>query len=347
MKKVCVRVDGNEIIATGHVMRCLSIAKQLKKKGADVTFVLADLRPFSMIEENGFEYYVLDTIWNDMDTEIQVFCDYLEKSGTDVVLLDSYFVTEKYLSAISDISKVCYIDDLDKFIYPVHTLINYGLQYDRNYESRYESYGYKTKFLLGGKYAPMRDEFAYVPYALREQVERVLITTGGTDQLNMGYKLLEKIMLDGKLCTLEYHIIVGRFNENKDKLAELAEKYTNVTIHENVTNMSYWMRKCDVAITAGGTTTFELSACGIPSICFEVADNQAGAALWEKGGFMLYAGNAYLEQEACLDKCVTNLNKLCDDYKLRMKMSQNMQKLVDGLGATRIADYLIKLGEEN
>ena len=347
MKKICIRVDGNEIIATGHVMRCLSIAHQIRKSGVDVEFVLADERPISIIEENGFSCYVLGTTWNDMDTEIQEFGQYINSNNIETVLLDSYFVTEKYLASISKLTKVCYIDDLDRFIYPVHTLINYSLQCDRDYGGRYEAVGSNTKFLLGGKYAPLREEFSYIPYDVRKNVRKVLITTGGTDQLNMAYKLLERFALEKAFEDIEIHVIVGRFNENKDELKVLENSSKSVILHENVTNMSYWMRECDVAITAAGTTTFELAACGIPSVCFEVADNQAGARLWEQGGYMIYAGNAYMEQEKCIETCRKGLLKLQENFELRNNMSEKMQGLVDGLGASRIADYLIGLSEEN
>ncbi len=310
-------------------------------------FVVADNRPISIIEENGFSCHTLGTTWNDMDTEIQKFGEYIHSNNIETVLLDSYFVTEKYLASISKLTKVCYIDDLDRFIYPVHTLINYSLQCQRDYEKRYEAVGSNTRFLLGGKYAPLRQEFSYVPYDVREYVRKVLITTGGTDQLNMAYKLLERFASEDTFKDIEFHIIVGRFNENKDKLKALENVSKNIFLHENVTNMSYWMRECDVAITAAGTTTFELAACGIPSVCFEVADNQAGAQLWEQGGYMIYAGNAYMEQEKCIEACIKGMLKLKEDYVFRKKMSQKMQGVVDGLGASRIADYLIGLSEEN
>ena len=343
MKKICIRVDGNEIIATGHVMRCLSIAVQLRKIGADVVFVLADARPASIIEDSGFAYIVLDSIWNDMETEIKGFADYLTDNQIKTVLLDSYFVTEKYLQALSKIAKVCYIDDLDKFIYPVHTIINYSLQCNKNYEKRYFDMGYNTKFLLGGKYVPLREEFDFLPYDVRRQVGKVMITTGGTDRLNITTKIIERIMSNPELRTLEYHIIVGRFNMNKDVIMNVAKPHPNIVIHENTSRISYFMRECDVAISAAGTTTFELTACGIPSICLEIADNQNGAVVWEDSGCMLYAGNAYKNQLDCLKQCEIALEKLCSDYKLRVEMSNNMQKMVDGKGAKRIAEYLIAM----
>ncbi len=342
MKKICIRVDGNEIIATGHIMRCLSIAHQLKKQGAEVIFVMADAQASFIIRENGFDYYTLNTIWNDMNAETEIFCRYLKDNNIETVLVDSYYVTGEYLSAIARISKVSYIDDIDKLIYPVHTVINYGLQCDRGYEARYADAGYNTKFLLGGMYAPLREEFSYAHYEVKKNIKKVLITTGGTDQLNMSYRLSKSLVSDVRLKDLEYHIIVGKFNKNVELLRDLARDNSNILLHENVTNMSYWMRNCDVALSAAGTTTFELAACGIPSICFEVADNQAGAGMWEQAGYMLYAGNAYMEQEKCIENCSNFLYKLSKNYDERKRLSEKMQNLTDGLGAYRIAEHLLE-----
>jgi spore coat polysaccharide biosynthesis predicted glycosyltransferase SpsG len=174
-------------------------------------------------------------------------------------------------------------------------------------------------------------------------VKKILITTGGTDQLNVAGNLLERIARDSMLVGLEYHVIVGCFNRNKDKLYSMAERYSNIYLHENVTNMSEWMHCCDVAVSAAGTTTYELCACGIPSICLEIADNQEGAVAWEENDYMGYAGNAAKAMEQCMLKCEDLLLEYVGSYELRKKRSERMQDLVDGCGAMRIAEYVMTL----
>ena len=347
MKHIYVRVDGNEIIATGHVMRCLSIAEKLRQLGAEVIFVVADARPRDLIEQRGFQVDVLHTIWNELEGEIDIFKEYIVNHQVKTLLLDTYYVTENYLKSISQCTNVIYMDDLNRFLYPVHTIVRYNAFVDEEeYKRPYKENGYVNRFLVGSKYVPLREEFSYEPYEVKKNVRRVLITTGGTDKLNVAGNLLNMLLKDDKCRELEYHVIVGCFNQHREELLVLENEYDQVHLHENVTNMSEWMRNCDVAISAAGTTTYELCACGIPSICLSIADNQSAAKQWEQHGYMKYAGNACLDMENCLENCKKSLVEYRDNYKERMETSKRMQSLIDGYGAKRIAEYVVyEMGE--
>ncbi len=339
---VYIRVDGNEVIATGHVMRCLSIAKKIREKGSEVTFITADNRPGELIRNCGFSVDVLDTVWNALDEETSKICDYILKHHVKVLLMDSYFVTATYLQQISQYTRIIYIDDLCCFAYPVNMLINYDAFIDKGiYDNLYQSADVLPYIITGSKYVPLRDEFAGQTFKVRPKVTKILITTGGTDRLNVAGNLLKMFFTITELRKLEYHVIVGCFNENKDELYLLAESHNNIYLHENVNNMAEWMETCDVAISAAGTTVYELCACGIPSICLEVADNQKGIRIWGKKGYILYAGNAYEDINKCMKRCIKALLFYINNYEERKRKSINMQSLVDGYGAERIAEYVI------
>lgn len=347
-KQIYIRVDGNEIIATGHVMRCLSVAEQIRRLGAEVIFVAADSRPCSLIRDRGFSVDVLDTVWDDLDKETEKICAYVRTYGVKVLLLDTYFVTKEYLQKLSQYTKIIYIDDLNRFVYPVDTLINYGAFADVGmYDKAYQQAGMHTHFLIGSQYIPLREEFTLRSYEVREHVHKVLITTGGTDQLNVAGDLINWIVQIPELMELEYHVIIGCFNQNREMLYLLSNENANVYLHENVNNMSDWMRCCDVAVSAAGTTTYELCACGIPSICLEIADNQEGAEMWEKSGYMLYAGNVYKDKKQCMQRCIEALLRYKGSYEERKDKSKRMQSLIDGYGAKRIAQYLVNGGLED
>ena len=345
---IYIRVDGNDTIATGHVMRCLSVAAQLRNLGLSAIFLTADDNPSELIHSREFPSIILNTLWNDLDSEADVICEFLEVQHAKVLLLDSYQVTEKYLSRLSQVVNVIYIDDLYAFPYPVHSLINYSVWTDRNrylqmYTTAVPNLLYTTavpNLLLGGGYIPLREEFAYTPRTIQPEISNILLTMGGTDSYNVMGKLLRMAAHIPEFDGLQFHAIIGIFHQHKEDLLSLADTCPNIHLHENVRNMSYYMRLCDIAVSAGGSTLYELCACGTPTICLEIADNQSGSEVWEAHDYMLYAGNIALDEKKCLETCLAHILTYSMDYELRKRHSIRCQSLVDGDGAKRIAEYI-------
>jgi len=67
-----IRIDSNYTIATGHVMRCLAIAKAMKKKDEECIFITSDSYSDDLNNYNGFETICLDSVWNDLGGELEV-----------------------------------------------------------------------------------------------------------------------------------------------------------------------------------------------------------------------------------------------------------------------------------
>ncbi len=164
-----IRADANKIIASGHVMRCITIAREILVLGEQVTFFVADEESKTLIDSycegiKGLGVVVLGTCYNDMEGELLALSKELNERDIRVLLVDSYFVTPGYFEEISKICPVAYMDDLGKEAYPVDLLINYSGYYETvGYDALYkEMKGYKgepTSFLLGLEYAPLRRQF--------------------------------------------------------------------------------------------------------------------------------------------------------------------------------------------
>jgi spore coat polysaccharide biosynthesis predicted glycosyltransferase SpsG len=98
------------------------------------------------------------------------------------------------------------------------------------------------------------------------------------------------------------------------------------------------MKEADVAVSAGGSTLYELCAVGTPTITYAIADNQLdNVKQFKNDGLMPYAGDVRH------DDFVSNILKYMEamvqtDY--RMEISAKMQMLVDGNGAERIVKEL-------
>ena len=161
MMKIGIRVDANEIVATGHVMRCLAIAEELRKIGQELLFISADDFPRPLIEQKGFEFVSLQTDWKHMEKEIEQLQAVIDRYHIGLLLADSYYVTRAYFERIHSFMKVMYIDDLGKEVYDVDCTICYADYYrELELEERYPS---NVKLLLGTRYAPLRREFSNLP----------------------------------------------------------------------------------------------------------------------------------------------------------------------------------------
>ncbi len=168
MPGIGIRADANKIIASGHVMRCITIAKELLALGAEVTFFVADeesRRFFDTVDCTwGTGLVVLGTDWQDMEGELPILSKELKDRDISILLVDSYKVTKEYFSELSKVCALAYMDDLGKEAYPVDLLVNYSgyyeqIGYDELYRGVLTRGGEPVRMLLGLKYAPLRQQF--------------------------------------------------------------------------------------------------------------------------------------------------------------------------------------------
>lgn len=336
-----IRVDANSYIATGHIMRCMAIANEFKKNNEEVTFILADRHACGLLERNQYPYICLNSEWSNLDIEIDKMLDLISQHSIKKLLIDTYYVTNKYLSALSKATCTIYMDDLAKFYYPVHMLINYNIYGDQIYnKTEYLRNG--TKMLLGCQYVPLRDEFRAIKEHFCDEINRIFISTGGSDNFNVAVKLLNYLLKNNILNDIECHVIVGSFNPHKKELERLRDEHTNIVLYENVDSISKVMLKCDIAITAAGSTMYELCACKTPMITYTFADNQIeGAKSFDNHGIAFYCGDIREDENMVFSKIVNTVFEYKDNRNLRMEIIDKMKKLVDGKGVERLFTEIV------
>lgn len=347
-----IRADGNTHIGMGHVMRCLSIADaayELDKENKAV-FIVADMDCQKMIHDRGYEVKVLNTDYMDMESEIAILKTFIKK--TDVILVDSYQVTNNYYLELRNISRVACLEDMGNS-YPVNLLVNYNI-YGPNLKNRYSNSGVDDassvgpdRYILGLDYMPLRKEFSMKHgYEIKEDVASVMITTGGSDPYFATDDFLQAILgdMDLKSENIVYHVVSGPFNAFADSLKEKYGSIQNVVIHENVKDMKGLILESDVVITATGSTIYEVSALGVPMICFYFAENQRqGAEEIEKLTDIVNAGCLADNKENVVENIVYALKKCIYSKAYRDKIHMQEMKLVDGKGAGRLANEILSL----
>lgn len=351
--KLHIRTDANEKIAMGHVMRCLSIADAFVHLGGEVKFLVADTYVCDLLEKRGYSYQVLNSNWTDMEGELEqlkrIFCVAENRSTSrrkPRILVDSYQATEKYLKVLQEFSEVIYLDDLNRFIAPVSLLINYVAFQNIDWKARY--HGTDTSLCLGWQYTPLRLAFADCCHEIKKEVKDILITTGGSDPYEVSVVLLEKLLFRETFASVNFHVVAGRFCTCLDKLQQIAEENRRVRLYQNIDNMAELMCQCDLAVSAGGTTLFELFACQVPVIAFGFADNQLESLrLLEEQGALYNIGDIRKDVRECIAEMAEQTEQFCMDYEKRGKYAVKGHGITDGQGAFRIAKAIKEINKRN
>lgn len=340
---VFFRADSNKQIASGHIMRCISIAQAFKDAGEDVTFLIADENPFQMLERAGMIYYTLHSDWNQLMGEVDIMKSLLKNYDNPLLIIDTYQVSIDYVEALLPYARICYLGSKPEYLGNLQALVNYSTDID--YEFYSSNYGSTTKLLLGATYAPLRKEFLDVEH--KDSLDgrcRILLTTGNTDLRQFVERIMNEIVETPFFQKLEINIVVGGMFDNKEKLHFLYDNVENVHLHENVKSMSSLMGESDLAVSANGTTVYELAAARVPTISFSMVEEQIKSARkLNELGVVDYCGEIYQDEKQCIDSILKKIEKYASSPEARNALATKANSIVDGRGCERIANILLKL----
>jgi spore coat polysaccharide biosynthesis predicted glycosyltransferase SpsG len=171
-------------------------------------------------------------------------------------------------------------------------------------------------FLLGTQYHPLRAEVARLsPIVIHKHVKNILVTLGGISWGNRLNTIVNKC--SERLPDARFHVILGPHSK--------AFKAERVLFYRSPKNMGAIMRKCDMAISGGGQTLFELAHLGVPTVAVPLADNQKSILRgFQRSGAIVIASNIADQTRA-----------LANHAGQRKKMSFAGKNMVDGKGAQR------------
>ena len=347
-RRYIFRADGNAHIGLGHIMRSLTIADALSTiVGREaIIFACADEGSAKIAAERGYQTRVFGTDYDRMEEELPLW-DSLCQDET-VILVDSYHVTDAYLEALGKHGKVAIMDDLQDHRFPVDAVINYNIFADR--DKYLELYGELNNCHLGSDYIPVRPEFNNVPYEIKDRIENVLITMGGADYLNITavvYDALHATLMDksdgGKSDSIRFHVISGLFSPGYQELKKREEAADDIIVYHDVKDMAGLISKCDLAITAGGSTIYELAAVGVPFICLSYAKNQEAAVEYIGREIAINAGAYDKNPELTIKNVKSAFADKYTNADYRRQHSEIEKRIVDGKGSMRIAEVLINL----
>lgn len=197
----------------------------------------------------------------------------------------------------------------------------------------------QTHLLLGPRYAILRDEFLHwwAPRPVPWQATRLLLTFGGGDDRGACLACLSALPGSG---TFETTILSSAYNPQipliRAWIGRNADHRVRLLLDDP--DVARRMSEADIAVTAGGTTTFEMAMLGLPALMIQIADNQRpNAQAWDSAGVAIDLGTLEnLDSGRLRDKLV----QLAGNPELRERMARRGRECVDGRGAERILKEL-------
>lgn len=335
------RADSNSQIASGHIMRCLSIAKKFKSKGYDVAFLIADENSIPLFDDSEIPYKILHSQWNDLSDETEKVKDILIGYPNSILFIDTYYVNRNYVDSLFPYAKICYLGSKKEYLGSLDCLINYSADID--YDFYKVNYGADTLLLLGPQYAPLRDEFQYICANKKVTTDtcRILLTTGNTDQHHCVCRILKALTESSFFHKVTIKVVIGKMFEHIDEIRKFFGYYNNISLLENVTSMSSLMQSSDLAISANGTTVYELAASYVPIISFAMAKEQVGSAqALFKLGVVEYVGEMFSAGDECICNIMNRVEMYVQNPIKRFEIAQKAYNVIDGKGCDKIVNVI-------
>ncbi len=355
--KLLFRSDASKKIGTGHVMRCITVAKKAQRQGWYTCFVLRDPNQniVDLVHSTNSELYILTSNYlSQEETNPQCTNEWLPVSQEidasetlnvvhqfkpDWIIVDHYGLDVTWHDLVKQsCKKIMVIDDLG------NRQLNCDVLLDQNLGTNVEKYSGKLShhcdLLLGPRFALLRDEFRdWRGKSLKRRQnaprEKILITMGGVDDSNYTLQILKELCKSNHAKKCKFTIITGGLYPHLEKLnAFVNSSKFSFFVLSNVTNMAELMSNSDLCIGAAGSTSWERCCLGLPTITFSIANNQEKIATELRDrNLSIYSNIKNLKHDF-------DLFFNAEGKDLMRTMTLNMRSVCDGLGSSRIINYL-------
>jgi UDP-2,4-diacetamido-2,4,6-trideoxy-beta-L-altropyranose hydrolase len=344
--RVLIRADASPTIGSGHIARCLTLARVLRTQGSHVAFACRRLpgHRLDALDAEGFETFALPDFYPDEDLQQgiesmlpwQADIDALalqldDHADFDWIIVDHYGLDHHWQSAARRWApRIAAVDDLATRRYSVDLLLNQNLSgLSENYAPLLPD-GCRT--LLGPRYALLREEFNCPPIEIKPRAQRVLVNFGGFDAAMQTHHAMLAL---ADFSALQVDFVAGTDNPAWAQMQALAETRPNWRLHSFVSDFYQRMTEADLFIGAGGGTSWERAAMGLPTICIAVSNNQqANGEVMAAAGAHVFMG---AREQVSVEQLRDAVGFVVDNVYLRQSLAERSRQLVDGRGALRVA----------
>jgi UDP-2,4-diacetamido-2,4,6-trideoxy-beta-L-altropyranose hydrolase len=335
-----IRADASIAMGTGHAMRCLALAQAWQDAGGRAVFAMAEATPAiqGRLVAERCEVVSISSAAGTVEDASQTIAIGRQQKA-EWIVVDGYHFTAEYQRALKAAGfKILFLDDYGHAQhYSADLVLNQNVCAQAE---RYVDRELQTRLLLGPKYCLLRREFGAWRKWKREVspvCRHVLVMMGGSDPENLTARVMQALPW-AELEDVETTVVIGGSNPHFAMLQNLAARSgQKITLRRDVSNVAEPMAAADVAISAAGSTCWELCLLGIPALLVDVADNQSELAReLDRRGCAVHMG----DRTVSVEKIAVQLKRLVGSRELRQSLSQGSRELVDGDGAMRVVSVL-------
>ncbi len=347
--KILFRVDASSLIGGGHLVRCLSLATELKAMGEQCEFVVCHeaISAIPWFSDTGFPItFIPNHLLGNALAEANFIGD--ASGQCDILIVDHYERGADFEEAArSWAGMVVAIEDIAARPHKADVVI------DPTFGRRAEEYGVAAptaKVLAGEDYTLLRRVFAdtrktAIERRVRQQgiIRRVLIAFGASDPENYTGHALMQLM---ELPEIGIDVLIGSLHPQAAKFASLADSSGGrLRLWQDREDIDGLMLECDLAIGGAGGQSWERCCLGLPCLLVEMAPNQrdVATAITQNGAGILLGADI---EEMSLHLMPVVLDLLKSPQKV-MNLSNAAFKLCDGQGAQRAAKALLQLHQRS
>ena len=360
MTRILFRTDGSPEIGAGHLVRCATLAVELHRRGCEVCLATSvgsgsagwaldlfpgdihPLDPSSGLDDGGGPVSHASCLsWSQADDANATRQLIDEELGARPawIVVDHYGLDARWHRAMSaHCHDLLVIDDLaDRELHSSMVL-------DQNRAPDAGESAYRRvltspdgRILSGPEWSLVRAAFLEGRRDFRPPPvpPRVLLMSGGSDVGGLASECLKE------LSSLDFPVHIDVITGSSEVAGEL-ERKTSVGPHQTLVHLApeepaRIMAEADVAISAAGSTTWELCCLGVPSMLVQVAENQAHVL-----DQAVQAGAADRLELSNLSAVRAFVTEALHDHEHLRSMRHAGQELVDGMGASRVADLLLE-----
>lgn len=351
-KKIAFRVDASTRIGTGHVMRCLTLADELKLRGAKTLFLSRHIPDHlrQKVVGKGHAFQLLesppltsgstiiahaDWLGTSQEADAQDTLTALAGGAVDWLVVDHYALDACWESILRPaVNRVMVIDDIADRMHDCDLLLDQNFYQDASlrYVGKVPEH---CRLLLGPRYALLREEFQALHQKVTPRigpVGRILIFFGGVDEHNNTGTALEALAETG-IENIEVDVVIGAQHPARKSIEAICLQH-RFNCHVQTDRMAELIASADLSIGAGGSAMWERCSLGLPTICISAAENQtqqiADAAA---EGWVVAPEN----DKGLAHIIRLHMTSIIENARLRHFVSSNGMSAVDGQGAARVA----------